>query len=420
MAFTPQPPYPKQRGDTVRSEDWNATVDEVLRLEKDKVDRAGDAITGPLTVAGALAVATVDPKCQFQVGGDVAGIGIDSSDGSPNAGYVRFGDNSGWKLHFGRSHETPGGPVNAGTTGALATLQDNGYLGLGTTAPFAPLQVTTELTTDDIRYGAYISSTGTGNGTRFPFWVTATEGGGDRWCGIFQGSNPLDTSSGFTVGVLADTSGPGPGPKYGLYARASGGGQAYGGYFSALASGGGQAFAGYFNGNVHVAGTLSKAAGSFLFDHPLDPLGKTLRHNFVESPENLCLYRGKVTLDERGRARVRLPRYFPALTDEEGATVHLTPVGQEPFATSYQWNQRHTGLTVHGTPGAEVAWLVLADRDDPVIRQLARPGEESTGNGNFERGKLLNPEAFGEPPERGVHFEATSMAAMAPPGVPPR
>jgi hypothetical protein len=44
------------------------------------------------------------------------------------------------------------------------------------------------------------------------------------------------------------------------------------------------ATAGVFSGNVNVYGTLTKAAGSFKIDHPLDPENKYLYHSFVESP----------------------------------------------------------------------------------------------------------------------------------------
>ncbi len=87
-------------------------------------------------------------------------------------------------------------------------------------------------------------------------------------------------------------------------------------------------WAGYFSGNVNVTGALSKGAGSFVIDHPLDPENKLLRHNFVESPENLLIYRGKVKLDENGEAIVTMPDYFTALTMENEATVQLTPVGK--------------------------------------------------------------------------------------------
>jgi hypothetical protein len=56
MTLKPQPPFPKSRGDTVRSTDWNDLVTEVVNLDDVKVNRAGDTMTGPLTVAGALGI----------------------------------------------------------------------------------------------------------------------------------------------------------------------------------------------------------------------------------------------------------------------------------------------------------------------------------------------------------------------------
>ena len=63
---------------------------------------------------------------------DKVGIGtafiLEPSDTSPNAGYVRFGDNTGWKLHFGRSRESSVGPLNTGTTGVIMTINDRGVV----------------------------------------------------------------------------------------------------------------------------------------------------------------------------------------------------------------------------------------------------------------------------------------------------
>ena len=77
---------------------------------------------------GNVGIGTADPPRQLQIGGDVAGIGFDAADASPNAGYIRFGDNTGWKLHFGRSRESAGGAINTGTTGLLMTIQDDGSI----------------------------------------------------------------------------------------------------------------------------------------------------------------------------------------------------------------------------------------------------------------------------------------------------
>src|SRR5215212_9451750 len=134
MPFAPTTPFPKSRGDLIRAQDWNDLVSEVERLGTAKVTRAGDSMTGPLTITGEVGS---DP----QVGADVAGVRIEGGEARPTAGYLRFGDNTGWKLHFGRSREGAQGALNTGTAGVLLTLQDNGNLGLGTSSPIAPLDV---------------------------------------------------------------------------------------------------------------------------------------------------------------------------------------------------------------------------------------------------------------------------------------
>jgi hypothetical protein len=164
-------------------------------------------------------------------------------------------------------------------------------------------------------------------------------------------------------------------------------------------------YAGYFQGDVEVTGVLSKGSGSFLIDHPLDPENKLLRHNFMESPENLVVYRGTIRLDSQGEAAVELPGYFQSLTKEDGASVQLTPL-RTPFLTAYEWRPDHTGFMVHGEPDGEVSWMVLADRDDPVMRQLARPVEEDKGPDNkyCDRGELLYPTAYGYPETMGRDY----------------
>jgi hypothetical protein len=150
--------------------------------------------------------------------------------------------------------------------------------------------------------------------------------------------------------------------------------------------------AGYFSGNVHVTGSVNKAACSFLIDHPLDPENKLLRHNCIESPEYLVMYRGKTRLDGSGQTTVEMPDYFVALTKEDGASIHLTPVGR-PFMTGAEWNSGFRSLTVYGEANREVFWEVLAERDDPAIHQFAQPVEEDKTP--EERGYYLHPKAFG-------------------------
>src|SRR5215217_696665 len=297
--------------------------------------------------------------------------------------------------------------------------------------------------------GGVFSATGEGTGLKDGIWSMAS-GGGFKRGGYFQATSPAGVNEATYGGVLSG-SGDGTGPKYGISAIASGGGEKRAGYFQATspagvnmytsggvfsatadgtgwkigmyatASGAGNVYAGYFANNVRVQGNFEVAGQkAFLIDHPLDPENKTLRHNSVESPENLCLYRGKVKLGPNGSDTVRMPNYFAALIKEEEATAYLTPVGEQPFPTSYKWNEAHTELTIFGREGAEVAYLVLADRDDRTIHLFSRPVEEEKGGGNFERGKLLSPEAFDQPLEKGVaplprQEEQTMRAEPIPP-----
>jgi hypothetical protein len=52
MAYQPDPPFPKGRGDGIRSKDWNDAVTEVIRLEGAKLDKSGGTVSGNLTVTG--------------------------------------------------------------------------------------------------------------------------------------------------------------------------------------------------------------------------------------------------------------------------------------------------------------------------------------------------------------------------------
>ncbi len=79
MPITPDLPFPKSAGDAIRSKDWNDLVVETQRLDNAKVDRAGDAISGSLTVAGSLGVGTTNPRAPLHVVG--AGL-ISDGDGS--------------------------------------------------------------------------------------------------------------------------------------------------------------------------------------------------------------------------------------------------------------------------------------------------------------------------------------------------
>jgi hypothetical protein len=78
----------------------------------------------------------------LQIGeGFNAAFTVSPSDASPNAGFIRFGDSTGWRLHIGRARERGAGVLNAGTDGVLMTIQDNGNIGIATTQPQERLDI---------------------------------------------------------------------------------------------------------------------------------------------------------------------------------------------------------------------------------------------------------------------------------------
>lgn len=294
----------------------------------------------------------------------------------------------------------------------------SGEVGIGTSTPDAKLHVK-----DRIRIGedpgystvyGEIYHEGGGNG-----FILNSNAGGGSWADMYlqtNGNTKLFIESAGKVGIgttnpIARLTVNGSGGEMGVYAGSISGtglnassGTGYG-LFAVS-----QGWAGWFSGNVKVTGSLSKGSGSFVIDHPLDPENKLLRHNFVESPENLLIYRGKVQLDNSGEASVILPDYFKALTMENEATIQLTPVGRSKaeryYELSYEWMNSFDQFLIYGEPGREISWMVLADRDDPVIHELGRPVEEEKGDMNpiCEKGKLLYPEAYGYPETKGRDY----------------
>lgn len=119
-----------------------------------------------------------------------------------------------------------------------------------------------------------------------------------------------------------------------------------------------------------IFGTLSKGAGTFVIDHPLDPKNRLLYHSFVESPDVKNWYDGVATLNTQGEARVRLPSYFMALNTD--FRYQLKPIGT-PQPGLFVKNEIVDNYFVigGGVPGAKVSWQVTGNRKDPYI--IANP-----------------------------------------------
>jgi hypothetical protein len=175
------------------------------------------------------------------------------------------------------------------------------------------------------------------------------------------------------------------------------------------ASGGSDNYAGAFDGDVDVAGTLTKNAGSFKIDHPLDPANKYLSHSFVESPDMKNIYDGVVVLDGSGEALVELPDWFEALNQD--FRYQLTCVGA--FAPVYVADEisGNRFTIAGGAPGMKVSWQVTGIRHDPYAEAHRIPVEQVKSA--REQGRYRNPELYGAPASAGVRYDARAAQMMA-------
>ncbi len=174
-------------------------------------------------------------------------------------------------------------------------------------------------------------------------------------------------------------------------------------------TGAGTVYAGYFSGDTHVNGTLTKAAGSFKIDHPLDPAGMYLSHSFVESPDMMNVYNGNVILNGAGEATVVLPDYFDALNRD--FRYQLTCIGG--FAPVYV-AEEITGNSFRvagGDPGMKVSWMVTGIRQDKYAEEH-RIVVEAPKTG-YELGRYLHPEEHGLPATMSTTYNAEVEAARA-------
>jgi hypothetical protein len=208
------------------------------------------------------------------------------------------------------------------------------------------------------------------------YGVYGTTNGGSDVAGVFGTSTGL-----FGTGVIG---------------KADNGDNAYGVWGQST-----EGYAGYFSGNVNITGVLSKGAGSFKIDHPLDPANKYLYHSFVESPDMMNIYNGNVTLDADGEAWVELPDWFEALNRD--FRYQLTAIGAPgPDLYVAEEISGNRFKIAGGAPGMKVSWQVTGIRQDPFANAHRIPVEEEKPV--RERGFYLYPRLYGQPEQRSVDW----------------
>jgi hypothetical protein len=204
---------------------------------------------------------------------------------------------------------------------------------------------------------------------------------------VGQLATPSDGASGFAAVANGN----------GVVGTANNGSLAYG-VLGVSTSG----YAGKFSGNVDVDGTLTKDAGAFRIDHPLDPAHTYLQHSFVESPDMKNVYDGVVRTDARGFATVRLPRYFQALNRD--FRYQLTIVGSRGWRARVVREIANNRFTIEtDEPRVKVSWQVTGIRKDAYANanriqvEVPKPARE--------QGRYRHPELYGRSAALAVDAE---------------
>ena len=181
----------------------------------------------------------------------------------------------------------------------------------------------------------------------------------------------------------------------GIYGRNEGGGTGGVGGVVASAAGIDSIFA------VYAFGDIAGTSKSFLIDHPLDPANKMLKHFSIESDEPMLIYRGKITLDESGKATVQLKDYQEAIL--KNISYNLTAIGSPTIAYIEQEMDRRGQFIIAGNhPGATIHWTIYGERADAYFEFYPRKKEVEIVKKGDAKGKFLNPEAHGLPESYGL------------------
>jgi hypothetical protein len=267
--------------------------------------------------------------------------------------------------------------------------------------------------------GAIHAATGeTGQGSA----VTGYNYGTDRYAAEFE--------------ILKNTN-----PRAAIYARTTGTGQAIDAevnssttadaIFARTTSPTAGSYAGVFSGPVQIScsaatcnttnalqvvGNFAATVKNFKIDHPLDPANKYLYHSSVESPDMKNIYDGVVTTDAGGLATVVLPAYFEALNRD--FRYQLTVLGTFAQAIVKDEIQNNQFTIQTDSPNVKVSWQVTGIRHDAYAD--AHPMQVEQDKPAGERGRYIEPQAFGKPGALSIDVSAHSDVVPIQPPAQPR
>jgi hypothetical protein len=166
-----------------------------------------------------------------------------------------------------------------------------------------------------------------------------------------------------------------------------------------------QAFLGYNPGTAYGVyaniGTIACNGCTKLFvePHPTDA-SKVIHYVSLEGNEAGTYFRGTARTS-RGHAVIPVPEDFRLVTDEEGLTVQLTPVGAE--ATMYVVSEDLNQIVVHSSKDVTFHYLVQGIRPDYKNFKAILDGSEYMPEGPDAR----MPDAWPEKVKRALISNGT-------------
>ena len=173
------------------------------------------------------------------------------------------------------------------------------------------------------------------------------------------------------------------------------------------------AWAGRFFGNVTITGSLSAASKSFRIDHPQDPANKELWHASIESDQMINVYSGNVTTDATGYATISLPTWMEATNTNFRSQLTVVDEGEQQtdfvMARVVQKVAKNQFAIKTSAPNVEVSWQLTGERKDAWA--LKNPLQVEREKLEQNRGKYINPEAFGFGDEKRMEYTSRPDAA---------
>lgn len=157
-------------------------------------------------------------------------------------------------------------------------------------------------------------------------------------------------------------------------------------------------------GQLNLNGNDLKYDSSIILriDHPLDPSESYLQLPGVQSTDMKNILDGNVVTDNQGYATVVLPDWFE--TANRDFRYQLTVIGQFSQSIVSKEIENNSFEIQTDKPNVKVSWLVTGVRNDAYAK--ANPIEVEKLKSPKERGKYLAPELYGQPKEKGIHYQA--------------